>query len=389
MKGVRKASHETSPPQKTRFPSNFKDLLPRELKVSCGEAHGTWVSSRFKRGHKSRCILHLGSWVSPLAFSNMDAKIPKKPPKNGKRRNLTEEERRRALLKDWKERIIADGSSIGSLFIKVRRCKDSCKCALCFNTPKSTPAASGSGEDSASPEASLLPPTPLRPPKVEAISSSTTSTLGSNDPVRESLVDLNDAVQRALASLGGEETSQLHILLFILHFYEVSPEDVPSLNKRLKKTLAFLTRMDVLHKKKEDGEEEDSSESESESPSVLPPPPPSKSAAPKKQQPPQSQQPRKVSSKKPKLNTKENKVRKPVVQKPKSLSPSLSSICGGARRLSRHDVLRRVWAHIKKRNLQDSERKNVVKCDDKLRELINEDEFPIKNLLRILDAHMS
>eukprot|EP00096_Caligus_rogercresseyi_P009297 TRINITY_DN3135_c0_g1_i1.p1 TRINITY_DN3135_c0_g1~~TRINITY_DN3135_c0_g1_i1.p1 ORF type:complete len:148 (-),score=63.64 TRINITY_DN3135_c0_g1_i1:237-680(-) len=147
--------------------------------------------------------------------------------------------------------------------------------------------------------------------------------------------------------------------------------------------------MDVLHKKKEDGEEEDSSESESESPSVLPPPPPSKSAAPKKQQPPQSQQPRKVSSKKPKLNTKENKVRKPVVQKPKSLSPSLSSICGGARRLSRHDVLRRVWAHIKKRNLQDSERKNVVKCDDKLRELINEDEFPIKNLLRILDAHMS
>ncbi|XP_040568465.1 uncharacterized protein [Lepeophtheirus salmonis] len=351
------------------FPSKFNDLLPRELEVTCGDAVAIWHSQRFKRGHKSKCILYMESWISPLRFYNMT---------------------KRTIDSNWKESIQYDGASLSSLFHKLKQCKNNCKCTLCNDNL----IQKENNIEVPSPEASLLPPTPLRPhPPISKKNSApglsnhviqtVKAALTQNETqiVRQRFPDLNSAVQKALICLEGAEASQLNILLFILNNYDVDSNDIALLNKRLRRSLEFLTRMDIL-KKSGESENEDISESEPEEATLVDP----SSKKPRKLKDPKYNVVKKT--KKSQINSKENKVKKPIIQKLKRLSPTLSSLCGGVRKLSRRDVVRKVWVYIKKRNLQDSNRKHIVKCDDKLRELSNEDEFDYRRLFRHLDSHM-
>ena len=73
---------------------------------------------------------------------------------------------------------------------------------------------------------------------------------------------------------------------------------------------------------------------------------------------------------------------------PVKLSENLADIVGGDE-MSRHDVVRRMWAYIKENKLQDQKKKMFVKCDNKLSKVIPKNKFLGLSMLKYLSAHMN
>uniref|UniRef100_A0A1Q3EX02 Putative rna polymerase i transcription factor uaf n=1 Tax=Culex tarsalis TaxID=7177 RepID=A0A1Q3EX02_CULTA len=69
-----------------------------------------------------------------------------------------------------------------------------------------------------------------------------------------------------------------------------------------------------------------------------------------------------------------------------NLSPELAAICG-AEALPRHEVVKKVWAIIKERNLYDPKNKQYAICDSELQKVIGVKRFRTFGMLKYLKSH--
>lgn len=74
---------------------------------------------------------------------------------------------------------------------------------------------------------------------------------------------------------------------------------------------------------------------------------------------------------------------------PMKLSDDLVAICGEAE-MSRTDVMKRIWDHIKAQNLQDPKDRRTILCDDKLKAVFNGVEsVQHMGMAKYLNAHLT
>jgi len=69
------------------------------------------------------------------------------------------------------------------------------------------------------------------------------------------------------------------------------------------------------------------------------------------------------------------------------LSPELAAIMG-ADEMPRTEVVKKMWAIIKERNLYDPDNKQYAICDDQLRTVIGEDRFRTFGMMKYLKHHI-
>ena len=72
----------------------------------------------------------------------------------------------------------------------------------------------------------------------------------------------------------------------------------------------------------------------------------------------------------------------------KRLSPELAAICG-KKKLSRHDVVSRMWRYIKKKKLQDPDQRTTILCDDKLKALTQKPRIGQTDMLLCIGSHLT
>ncbi|XP_055588022.1 uncharacterized protein LOC129740390 [Uranotaenia lowii] len=72
--------------------------------------------------------------------------------------------------------------------------------------------------------------------------------------------------------------------------------------------------------------------------------------------------------------------------RPYKLSTDLAAICG-AEELPRHEVVKKVWAIIKERNLYDPKNKQYAICDSELQKVIGVKRFRTFGMLKYLKPH--
>lgn len=73
--------------------------------------------------------------------------------------------------------------------------------------------------------------------------------------------------------------------------------------------------------------------------------------------------------------------------RPLKLSPELSDLMGGAECLPRHEVVKKVWALIKERNLYDPKNKQFAICDAELQKVIGVKRFRTFGMMKYLQPH--
>ena len=95
-----------------------------------------------------------------------------------------------------------------------------------------------------------------------------------------------------------------------------------------------------------------------------------KKAAPKKAAAKKAAAPKKATAKKAAAPKKAKSARKPNAAFMKALTPSAAlAAVVGASPLPRTEVVKKLWAYIKKNNLQDSKNKRNINADAKLKEV--------------------
>ena len=301
------------------------------------------------------------------------------------------------------------------------------------SSPPVTVAPSSSSAASGSPKTPLLPAdevasTASSCSTITATTSSAAEDAGvdSNLPdyttlVQEALYSLRDASSSSLTSASSplppppsKGCSQLNILLYVLHRYSPK-EDIRIVNAKVRSALRFLSRMDLIQRTGPDGVEEPESDLEEEvergkevqeaddansgktlSSSAPTEPMPAKktktpAAAEKKgdftqkkkgknileaQKKPKGRPPSSSSSAKPKIRP-----------KPKKLSPPLAALCA-TKKANRQDVLKALWAYIKKKKLQHPKDPTIILCDEKLKAVMKKKQIQATEMLRLISEHM-
>ena len=95
------------------------------------------------------------------------------------------------------------------------------------------------------------------------------------------------------------------------------------------------------------------------------------------------------SSEKVKQKSTEDKNGKTVRQfRLKRLSPELAAICG-KKKLSRQDVVSRMWRYIKKKQLQDPNQRTTIVCDEKLKALTKKPSIAQSDMLLCIGSHLT
>ncbi|ORZ15805.1 SWIB/MDM2 domain-containing protein [Absidia repens] len=77
------------------------------------------------------------------------------------------------------------------------------------------------------------------------------------------------------------------------------------------------------------------------------------------------------------------------LNKPLILSAELSTLMGGEAELSRPEIVKRLWVHIKGNNLQDPKDRRFILCDDKLKAIFNVDRVNSFGMNRDLSKHLT
>ncbi|XP_071698362.1 uncharacterized protein [Rutidosis leptorrhynchoides] len=87
--------------------------------------------------------------------------------------------------------------------------------------------------------------------------------------------------------------------------------------------------------------------------------------------------------------TTETKKRAPRgFSKPRPVSPEMKEFLGGRTEIPRTEVLKVIWAHIKKKNLQDPVNKRVIVCDDKLKKIFGQrDQVGFLEIAGLISPH--
>jgi len=84
---------------------------------------------------------------------------------------------------------------------------------------------------------------------------------------------------------------------------------------------------------------------------------------------------------------KDKKEKRVVVQSPRKLKEPLSIICK-AKKLTRHEVIRKIWAYIHAKKLQDPADKTIINCDENLKKLTKLKQISQKNLMSYIKPFM-
>merc|ERR1712106_1007289 len=84
---------------------------------------------------------------------------------------------------------------------------------------------------------------------------------------------------------------------------------------------------------------------------------------------------------------KDKKEKRVVVQSPRKLKEPLSIICK-AKKLTRHEVIRKIWAYIHAKKLQDPADKAIINCDENLKKLTKLKQISQKNLMSYIKPFM-
>ncbi|KAH9844436.1 SWI complex, BAF60b domains, partial [Teratosphaeria destructans] len=80
---------------------------------------------------------------------------------------------------------------------------------------------------------------------------------------------------------------------------------------------------------------------------------------------------------------KPQKEKKGGFHKPLNLSPALQELLGESQ-LSRPETVKRIWAYVKERDLQDPSDKRQIRCDDKMRQVFKSDKVHMFTMNKVL-----
>jgi upstream activation factor subunit UAF30 len=82
--------------------------------------------------------------------------------------------------------------------------------------------------------------------------------------------------------------------------------------------------------------------------------------------------------------------RKPsaAFMKPMTPSPVLASVVGD-KAMPRTEVIKKLWAYIKRNNLQDKKNRRAINADAKLRPLFKKDQVTMFDLAKIANKNLS
>lgn len=81
------------------------------------------------------------------------------------------------------------------------------------------------------------------------------------------------------------------------------------------------------------------------------------------------------------------KTKRTVSQLPQKLKEPLATICK-AKKLTRHEVLKKIWAYIRTKKLQDPNNKKIINCDDNLRKMTKVKQIQQASLMGYLKPFM-
>ena len=73
---------------------------------------------------------------------------------------------------------------------------------------------------------------------------------------------------------------------------------------------------------------------------------------------------------------------------PVNPSPALAEIVG-AKPLPRTEVTKKLWAYIKKNNLQDKKDKRCINADDKLKPIFKKAQVTMFEMTKLVSKHLS
>ena len=116
---------------------------------------------------------------------------------------------------------------------------------------------------------------------------------------------------------------------------------------------------------------------------------PAKKAAPKKATAKKAAAPKKATAKKAAAPKKAKSARKPNAAFMKALTPSpaLADVIGAAA-AARTEVVKKLWAYIKKHNLQNPKNKRNILADDKLAKVFGKKEVSMFELAGLIGKHL-
>ena len=79
------------------------------------------------------------------------------------------------------------------------------------------------------------------------------------------------------------------------------------------------------------------------------------------------------------------------ISKPLGLSPALAELVGVGKdkKLSRPQVVKRIWAYIKEKNLQDPDSKLFVIPDAKMAKVFGKEKFKAFGMVKFLKDHFT
>lgn len=87
---------------------------------------------------------------------------------------------------------------------------------------------------------------------------------------------------------------------------------------------------------------------------------------------------------------KKKSARKPNAAFMKAMTPSaaLGEVVG-AKPLPRTEVTKKLWAYIKKNNLQDKKNRRMIHADDKLKPIFKKDSVNMFEMTKLVNKHLS
>ncbi|MCJ1257075.1 hypothetical protein MMC24_004900 [Lignoscripta atroalba] len=75
-------------------------------------------------------------------------------------------------------------------------------------------------------------------------------------------------------------------------------------------------------------------------------------------------------------------------KKPLTLSAPLSALLGGETQLSRPQTVKRIWAYVRERDLQDPNDKRQIRCDEAMRAVFKQDKVHMFTMNKILNQNL-
>ncbi|MEW6117093.1 MAG: SWIB/MDM2 domain-containing protein [Nitrospirota bacterium] len=98
---------------------------------------------------------------------------------------------------------------------------------------------------------------------------------------------------------------------------------------------------------------------------------------------------KKVAAKKPAKKAKVKRAPNPEFMKPVNISPALAKIVGSTP-IPRTEVTKKLWAYIRKNNLQDKVNKRNINADENLREVFGgKNQVSMFEMTKLVNKHLS